>query len=137
AQTKTVNQAGMMGMGGQGGGGNRGGGGGMMGEQDRPGSTTILKILDEGTRVSEGEPVCWLDDSAFKDELSAQLIRYAQAKSWVEQAEAALEVAKIELDQYSNGIYPQDLELIRQYHETCLLSLQQAKKNLDWEREMA
>ncbi len=114
--------------------GNRGGGNQ---QEDRAGSTVILKILDEGVPVKEGQEVCWLDSSTFEEELRAQLIRYAQAKSWVEQAERALEVAQIEYDQYKNGIYPQDLELINQYIETCKLRINQTRQTLDWESEMA
>ena len=45
---------------------------------------------------------------AYEDEEKAQLIRYLQAKSYVEQADAILEVTKISLREYRDGIYPQD-----------------------------
>ena len=53
--------------------------------------------MPEGTRVKAGEVVCKLDASSFQDEEKAQLIRYLQAKSYVEQANAILEVNKITL----------------------------------------
>ena len=90
----------------------------MMGEE-KPGSTRIVSILPEGTEVKKGELVCQLDSSAFDDELKVQLIRFASAKSWLDQARTILEVAEISQREYRDGIYPQDLQLIRQYITTC------------------
>jgi multidrug resistance efflux pump len=105
-------------------------------QQQKAGSTTILKILPEGTPVEAGDVVCWLDDAAFKDELKSQMIRYAQAKSWVEQAQYALKSAEIAREEYKNGVYPQDLLLVEQYTHTCQISLKQAQDNLAWEKSM-
>ena len=105
-------------------------------ESQKQGSTTILKILPEGTPVEAGDVVCWLDSSQFEDELKAQMIRYAQAKSWVEQAEYALKSAEIAREEYKSGIYPQDFMLIEQYIHTCKISLKQAQDNLKWENAM-
>lgn len=110
-------------------------GGQQMGE-DRQGSTRILKILEEGKHVDEGEIVCWLDDAAFRDELQAELIKWTQAKSWVEQAEKALEVVNIELEEYRDGVYPRDLQLIEQYILTCEVQYAQAKMKHDWAKAM-
>ena len=59
--------------------------------------------------------------AAYEDEEQAQKIRYLQAKSYVEQANSLLEVAQITLKEYRDGIYPQDLQLVRQYIQTCQL----------------
>jgi len=108
-----------------GGGGRRGrggrSGGGIGGDDEKPGSTTIVDILPEGSKVKAGDVVCTLDSSTFLDEEKAQLIRWLQAKSYVEQANAILEVNLITLREYRDGIYPQDLQLVRQYIETCQL----------------
>jgi HlyD family secretion protein len=121
------------GRGGRGGGG--GGGGGMM-DDEKPGSTRIVTILPEGIRVEKGQIVCELDSSAFADELKAQLIRYVQAKSWVDQARAIQEVNLITLREYRDGIYPQDLQLIRQYIQTCRIEDERAERNFVWSRDM-
>jgi HlyD family secretion protein len=103
-----------------GGGGGRGGrgGGGMM-EEEKPGATTIVEIIPEGSRVKTGDVICRLDSSAFVDEERAQLIRHVQAKSYVEQANAILAVNEITLKEYRDGIYPQDVSFVKQYIETC------------------
>ncbi len=116
------------------GGGGGGGGGGQGGQT--AGSTRILKILEEGTHVEAGEVVCWLEDAPFKDELDAQMIRWNQAKSWVEQADKMLEVAHISLREYKDGILPQDLRLVSDYIELCRIQQKQALDNQTWSEEM-
>ncbi len=106
-------------------------GGDMMGQQ-RQGSTQILTILTEGTHVNEGDLVCTLDSAAFRDELQAQLIRFAQAKSWVEQAEKILEVNEISLKEYREGIMPQDRMLCQQYIASCETDLERSQLEVDW-----
>jgi HlyD family secretion protein len=126
------------GRGGRGGGRGRGGGGGGMmgGEDEKPGSTRILEIVPEGTRVKAGDIVAKLDGSAYEDEEQAQLIRYLQAKAYVEQANAILEVNQITLREYRDGIFPQDMQLVRQYIETCRLEKERLERNLAWSRDM-
>ena len=97
---------------------------------------TIVEIVPEGTKVKAGEVVCKLDSSAFFDEQQAQLIRYLQAKSFVEQADAILEVNKITLREYRDGIYPQDLQLVKQYIETCELEHARLARAYAWSVDM-
>jgi len=126
------------GRGGRGGGGRggRGGGGGGGMDDEKPGSTRIVSILPEGTRVKKGQVVCELDASAFEDELQAQLVRWLKAKSWVDQAKSILEVSEISLREYRDGIYPQDLQLIRQYIQTCKIEKERSERNANWSRDM-
>jgi multidrug resistance efflux pump len=140
AQKKAQQQQMMAQQGGGGGGrgrgrGGRGGRGGMM-EEEKPGATTIVEIVPEGTRVKAGDVVCRLDSSAFEDEERAQRIRHIQAKSYVEQANAILEVNQITLREYRDGIYPQDLELVRQYIATCQLEKDRLERAAIWSRDM-
>jgi multidrug resistance efflux pump len=127
---------------------------------EKPGSTRILWILPEGTRVQgqhlvaepghdaplvpvllgyvpvqAGDVVCELDASAFRTELEAQHIRHAQARAWVQQARAILEVSQISLREYRDGVYPQDQELIRQYVTTCRTEQVRAKAALVWSQD--
>jgi HlyD family secretion protein len=130
---KNQNDMAMMGGGGRGGRG--GGGGGAGGMMEKPGSTRIISILDEGKKVKAGDVVCELDSAAFKDELQAQRIKWAQAKSVVEQVGTVLEVNEITLKEYRDGVYPQDAQLIRQYLITCTVEADRAKKNLVWSKK--
>jgi multidrug efflux pump subunit AcrA (membrane-fusion protein) len=105
-------------------------------EDEKPGSTRIVSILPEGQRVTKGQIVCQLDSSAFDDALQAQLIRYAQAEAWHEQAKAILDVNLITLREYRDGVYPQDLQLIRQYIVTCRIEKERAANNAKWSRDL-
>ncbi len=105
-------------------------------DEEKPGATRIISILPEGTHVSKGQVVCQLDSSAFDDELQAQLVRWLKAKSWVDQAKSILEVAEISLREYRDGIYPQDLQLVRQYIQTCKIEKERAERNLNWSSDM-
>lgn len=109
----------------------------MMGMQEKPGSTRIISILPEGTKVKAGDVVCELDSSAFHDELQAQKIRYAQAKAIVDQVQAILEVTAITQLEYREGIHPQDSLLIRQYQTSCRIEEQRARKNFEWSKDVA
>jgi HlyD family secretion protein len=120
----------MSGMGGGGG----GGGGGMGGE--KPGSTRIISILPEGTAVKAGELVCELDSAAFRDEVAVQLVRYAQAESWLHRAETSLVVAEMELRQYRDGVMPQDIRVLKQYIQNCLTDQEQKLITLEWSLDM-
>jgi multidrug efflux pump subunit AcrA (membrane-fusion protein) len=117
-----------------GGGGGRGGGRGGMGsmEEEKAGSTRIVTIKPEGTRVQAGEVVAQLDASSYIEEERTQKIRYLQAKSYVEQARSMLDVAQITLREYRDGIYPQDTQLIKQYTESCRVARDRAASNLKW-----
>ena len=71
------------------------------------GQATVLKLIEEGTYVNQGEILVELDKSAIEDDLTQQKIRYEQAyASWVQAEEAkaiqeslnASNVSKAELD---------------------------------------
>jgi multidrug resistance efflux pump len=87
--------------------------------------------------VKAGDVVCELDSANFRTELQAQQIRYAEAKARVEQIQATLDVNEITLQEYRDGIYPQDLQLVRQYVITCQIDEDRARKNLVWGKETA
>ena len=143
--TKKQTQGGTGGGGGGGGGGGRGGGGrggggrgggSNMFEEEKPGSTRIVNILPEGSKVKAGDVVCKLDASSYEDEEKAQQIRFLQAKSYLDQANSMLEVAKISLEEYRDGIYPQDQQLVHQYTATCQLEKERLERALKWSEDM-
>jgi len=74
------------------------------------GTTTIISIKPEGTRVTKGELVCELDSSALSDNLVNQEIQTQQADASHKNAELTLEVAKIAVIEYVEGTYKQEEE---------------------------
>ena len=108
----------------------------MMGEEEKAGSTRIIEILPEGSKVKAGDIVAKLDSSALEDEAQAQEIRYLQAKSYVEQAKSIYEVNLITLKEYRDGILPSDMQLVRQYIETRQLEKNRLERNVAWSEDM-
>ena len=68
--------------------------------------------------------------------MQAQLVRWLKAKAWVDQAKSILEVNNISLREYRDGIYPQDLQLVRQYIQTCKIEKERAERNAAWSTDM-
>ncbi len=135
AATTTTPKAQTGGQGG-GGGGSRGGGG-PQNQQEKPGATRIVTLLEEGTPVKAGDVVCTLDASTFDDELRSQRIRFIQAQATVSQATSMLEVNKIAYNEYKNGTYPLDVEVLKSYRKMCAVATDQAKRNLEWSLALA
>jgi multidrug resistance efflux pump len=102
-----------------------------------PPPPSILSIVPEGTRVQAGEIVCELDSSAFRRELLAQQARHLRAKGWVDKARSMLEVNKITLREFEDGVFPQDVERLRQHIRTSETERDMAERNLAWSRETA
>jgi HlyD family secretion protein len=102
-----------------------------------PPPPTILSIVPEGTQVKAGAVVCELDSSAFRRELLAQQARHVRAKGWVDKARSILEVNEITLREYEDGIFPQDVERIRQLILTYETERDLAQRNLVWSRATA
>jgi HlyD family secretion protein len=121
--------------GGRGGGG--GGGNNNPNQPQRTGSTVILRISPEGSRVEKDEVVCVLDSASYRDELLAQQIRWDQAKSWVEQARSLLKSAEIALEEYRDGILPQDRHLLAGYLKQLRNDLAMKRLDLDYARGVA
>jgi HlyD family secretion protein len=89
------------------------------------GSTTLVELVPEGTRVSAGDVIGKLDSSAIEREIQEtelelqaaeadvinaeeQLaIAKSQAEADIEAAEVELTLAELDLKQYEQGVYPQ------------------------------
>ena len=77
------------------------------------GTTTIIMILPEGTRVTKGQLVCELDSAALNDQLINQKITTKSAKANFQNATLTREVAEIGVVEYEEGIYKQDLATVK------------------------
>ena len=75
------------------------------------GGSTILWIIEDGTDVKKGDELVRLDASKIEEDISAQQIKYEQARSTQIQAESDLAVAEISVQEYVEGTYPAELQL--------------------------
>ncbi len=72
------------------------------------GSTTIIMIMSEGTKVKKGEMVCELDSASLRDSLTNQKIATQGAEASFQNAKLTREVAEIAVKEYEEGIFLQD-----------------------------
>ena len=116
------------------------------------GRTTILYLIPEGTRVRKGELLVELDASKLEDAKVDQEIRVQnaeaafiqsrenlevvknQAQSDIDKAELALRFAKEDLQQYREGLFPNELK----EHEARIVlakeELQRTRERLKWSK---
>ena len=72
------------------------------------GGTAILWVIEEGTKVKEGEKLVELDAAELELNLKEQKIQVITAESRLATAEAKLEQAKIAREEYLEGVYKTD-----------------------------
>lgn len=75
-----------------------------------PEGTMILEIVPEGTSVQPGDQLVQLDISAFKEQLLQQQILCNQLEAEVAAAANEQEKAQLSLEEYLNGLYPEEQE---------------------------
>lgn len=100
------------------------------------GSTTIIKILPEGTRVKKGETVCELDSATLKDSLNNQKITTKQAEASYMQAKLTREVAEVAVKEYTEGTFKQELETILGEIALAESDRERAADRLEWSERM-
>jgi len=100
------------------------------------GTTTIITIKPEGTRVTKGEIVCVLDSAALNDQLTNQRITTQSASANLKNATLTREVAEIAVVEYEEGVYKQDLATVQGEIKLAESDLSRAEDRLDWARRM-
>jgi len=100
------------------------------------GQTTIIEIKDEGTRVAKGDLVCELDSATLRDNLTNQVITTERAKADFENAVKTFEVAEINVQEYKEGVYPQELKTIQGEIKLAESEQTRAEDRVDWSNRM-
>jgi HlyD family secretion protein len=100
------------------------------------GSTTIIFILPEGTKVTNGQKVCELDSATLKDNLKNQKITTAQAQASFDQARLTREVAEKAVEEYEKGTFKQNLETCQGNIAMAQAELKRAEDRYEWTCKM-
>ncbi|WP_422930908.1 efflux RND transporter periplasmic adaptor subunit [Singulisphaera sp. PoT] len=74
------------------------------------GASTILSIVPEGTEVKEGDVICRLDSSDYEELLRQQEMTVQRSKSDHYQSKLNLDVAKMAVNEYRDGVLLQSLK---------------------------
>lgn len=100
------------------------------------GSTTILKIIPDGSKVKKDDILCVLDSSEFEELSRLQRINVERAKADKLEAEMNLEVAKIALDEYRLGTAKQRVQSLKGQIALAQTDSTRLTGRLDWSRKM-
>ncbi len=73
------------------------------------GGATIIWLIDDGARVTEGTELVRLDSSKLSEDVSAQKIAFEKARAANIQAEKDFAAAKIAVEEYTEGTYKKEL----------------------------
>lgn len=124
------------------------------GIQGSSGLPQIKTVISDGTHVKKGDLLMEIEDSRFKDQLATQEIAVFKAESeWKQSEEAykiqesqndsdykrdalAVELAKIELEKYLDGEYPQSLLDIKGRTRILESNLEMAMDRSFWAERM-
>ena len=73
------------------------------------GGTTIVWLIEDGSRVTEGTELVRLDSSQLAENVSAQKIAYEKARAANIQADKDYAAARIAVEEYTEGTYKKEL----------------------------
>ena len=99
-------------------------------------STRILSIIPDGTRVKKGDVLCKLDSREFEEMVRLQKINVERAKADKLQAEMELDVAKISIDEYRNGLAKQQIQSLKGRIALAQTDSSRLAARLEWARKM-
>ncbi len=100
------------------------------------GSTTIITILAEGTKVKKGDLVCELDSASLRDNLTNQKIATQGAEASFQNAKLTREVAEIAVKEYEEGIFLQDKATCEGEIKLAQSDLARSADRVDWANRM-
>jgi len=96
------------------------------------GSTAIISILPEGTKVKKGDLVCELDSASLNDSLTNQKIATQGAEASFQNAKLTREVAEIAVKEYEEGIFLQDKATCEGEIKLAESDLARSSDRVDW-----
>jgi multidrug efflux pump subunit AcrA (membrane-fusion protein) len=73
------------------------------------GGATIVWLIEDGSRVTEGTELVRLDSSQLAENVSAQKIAYEKARAANIQADKDYAAARIAVEEYTEGTYKKEL----------------------------
>ncbi len=101
------------------------------------GASTILEIVPNGTTVKKGDVLCRLDTSDYQEVADVQTTRVLQHRAEAVQTELALQAARTALQEYRDGLMPQDILGMKGRIALAESELKAASDRLAWTERMA
>jgi HlyD family secretion protein len=100
------------------------------------GSSTLISVIPEATEVKKGDVIARLDASNYEEMLRQQRIVVEQAKASHLQARLDVEIARIALKEYIEGLVAETIEQMKADIALARSNLTQATERLEWTKRM-
>jgi HlyD family secretion protein len=100
------------------------------------GSSTVLSLLPEGPSVRKGDVLCTLDSSRYEEALRLQEIIAGQAEADFTAAELDLEVARLAVSEYRDGLKEEALKSLMGQIALVRADRERAHDRVRWARSM-
>jgi HlyD family secretion protein len=101
------------------------------------GASTILEMVPNGITVKKDDVLCTLDASEYEDVAQAQELRVLQHQAEMVQTALALQSAEIALEEYRDGLLPNDIVGLEGRIALAESDLKAAEDRLAWSERMA
>jgi len=103
---------------------------------DVAGGATIIWLVDDGDRVTEGMDIVKLDASVLSENATAQKIAYEKARALMIQADKDHAAAKIAVEEYREGLFRKDLRTAESNVTAATERLQATENTLAYGQRM-
>lgn len=101
------------------------------------GASTLIEVVPDGSIVQEGDVLARLDSSDYEELLRQQQIAVERARADHRQSELDLEVAKLAINEYENGVMNETLKNHQRLIALAESELTRCKDRLDWTIRMS
>jgi HlyD family secretion protein len=99
-------------------------------------TTTVLEMVPEGTYVEPGDFLAKLDSSPLEQLLVERRIQCNEREASLVKADTALATARIKLDEYLNGLFPQNEQILSNDLNRAQEEFRQAEQTLGYSESM-
>lgn len=101
------------------------------------GASTLIDVVPDGSVVKEGDLLARLDSSDYEELLRQQQITVERTRADHRQAELDLEVAKLAITEYEEGVMTETLQDHKRLTALAESELNRVKDRLDWTLRMS
>jgi len=100
------------------------------------GTSTLLSVTPEGTNVHKGDVLCVIDSSEYEELVRQQQMTVERSRADYRQSELDLEVAKMAVVEFRDGLMKQDVEQMQGLIAQAVADLERAQDRMGWTRRM-
>ncbi len=100
------------------------------------GSSTILEIIPDGSRVQKGDVLCRLDASDYVELVRDQKIKVEQARADYNKAKLDLQAAEMAMREYQEGLLKEQQQQFEGDIVLYKADIQRQKDRLEWANKM-